>query len=111
MKGSGPNGEKAHQASCHWAMAGFAETGIESQLLLSSTIGETLQALLQIGVVLGKTSPRRNRNHHSAQVSALEDSRSGARWQSVEIQQTGPTSITQHAPKLPKARSWVGKIS
>ena len=111
MNGSGPNCEKAHQACCHWAMAGFAETGIEGQLLLSSTIGETLQALLQIGVVLGKTSPRRNRNHHSAQVSALEQCRSSARGQSVEIQQTGPASITQHAPKLPETCRWISKIS
>ena len=46
MNGSGPNCEKAHQACCHWAMAGFAETGIESQLLLSGSIGKTLEALL-----------------------------------------------------------------
>ena len=111
MNGSGPNSEKAHQACCHWAMAGFAETGIESQLLLSGSVGKTLEALLQIGVVLSKTNPRRNRNHHSAQVSALEHSRSRARGQSVEIQQTGPASITQHPPKLPEARSWVSKIS
>ena len=92
-------------------MTGFAETGIESKLLLCRSIGKTFKALLEIGVVISKTDPGRNRNHNPAQVGPLEQCRSSSRRQSVEIKQSGAASITQHTPKLPEASSWISQIS
>ena len=92
-------------------MTGLTKAGIESQLLLSRPIGETLEALFEIGIVITKTGPRRHRHHHTTQVGPLKHSRSAARRESIEIQQPSAASLSQHAPKLPQASRWISPVS
>ncbi len=92
-------------------MTGLLKAGIESKLPLSSSIRETLEALLEIGVVIGKPGSRSNRHHHSAEVRLLKQSRGAASRQAIEIQQTGAASSPQHAPKLTEPSCRVRQIA
>ena len=92
-------------------MTGLLKAGIESELTLGSSIRETFEALLEIGVVIGKPGSRSNRHHHSPQVGLLEQSRGAASRQAIEIQQAGAASSSQHAPKLPEPSCRVRQIA
>ena len=92
-------------------MRGCLKAGIERQLPLSSSIREMLEALLEIGVVIGKPGSRGDRNHHPAQVGPLEQSGRTPVRQTIEIQQAGAASSTQHAPELPEPGCGIHQIA